>query len=188
MIRTLALAIAAMLAGGPALAHTGAGAGTSLLDGLAHPLAGPDHLLAMLAVGLLAAQAGGRALWAVPASFVAAMALGGIAGMAGLGLPLVEFGIVGSVVVLGALVALAPRLKLAAACGIVGAFALFHGHAHGTEMAGDASAPLYAAGFLVATAALHALGVGLGLVLAGRAGRAAGAAIGLGGLGLAAFG
>ena len=188
MMRNLALTFAVLFAAGPALGHTGTAPGASLLDRRAHPLAGPDHLLARVAVGLLAAQAGGRAMWALPASFVAAMALGGIAGMAGLGLPLVEFGIVGSVVVLGALVALAPRLKLAAACGIVGAFALFHGHAHGTEMAGDVSATLYAAGFLVATAALHAIGVSLGLALSGRIGRAAGAAIGLAGVGLAAFG
>jgi urease accessory protein len=140
----------------------------------------------MIAVGLWAAQIGGRALWIVPAAFVGVMALGGAAAMAGIGLPMVEFGILGSVLVLGVLVALAPRLPLWAPAVIVGLFALFHGHAHGTEMPETASGLAYGLGFMLATAVLHGIGVGFGLGV-GRAAqptllRAAGGAIAATGL------
>jgi urease accessory protein len=165
---------AAALAAGPALAHTGAAgqaAAGGLWSGLAHPVAGVDHVLAMVTVGLLAAILGGRALRLVPASFLAMMAAGGLAGMAGLPLPHVELGIAASVVVLGALVAARVSLPALAAVAVVGLFAVFHGHAHGTE-APVAAAPLaYALGFVLATAALHAVGAGLGLLL-GRMGGA----------------
>lgn len=153
-----------------ALAHPGHGpeAG-AFAHGLLHPLTGLDHLLAMVAVGLWAALAGGRALWALPLAFVAAMLAGFGLGAAGIALPAVEPAILASVVVIGALVALAVRLPLPAAVALVALFGLAHGHAHGTEgpAAGLAG---YAAGFTLATAALHAAGLGLGLAL-GQAGR-----------------
>jgi urease accessory protein len=133
--------------------------------GAAHPLSGLDHLLAMIAVGLWAVQLGGRALWAVPASFVSIMVAGGALGMAGLPLPGVEQGILASVFVLGLLIATAARVPLYASMLIVGAFALFHGFAHGAEMPATAAGLGYGAGFAVATALLHAVGIGAGLLL-----------------------
>ena len=135
--------------------------GGGILSGFLHPLLGLDHLLAMVAVGLLSAQLGGKAIWQVPATFVAVMAVGFLLGYTELGLPLVEFGIAGSVVVLGIALAADRKLPLAAAITCVGLFALFHGHAHGTELpAITETAALivaYVTGFLVATAV-----VGLG--------------------------
>ena len=143
--------------------------GVSLVHGFAHPLGGIDHIAAMVAVGLLAARIGGRALWLVPASFLAAMTLAGAAGMAGFGLPYVETGILLSVVVLGAIVALRVTMPVAAAMGLVAFFAVFHGYAHGAEMPETMSGLAYGGGFIAATAALHALGIGLGLFI-GRSG------------------
>lgn len=129
-----------------------------LLAGLAHPLGGLDHLLAMLAVGLWAAQQKGAARWALPLTFVAAMLAGGLLGFAGHALPLLENGIAGSVLALGLLVALAARPPLATALGLTALFALGHGVAHGLELPALASPWGYAAGFIAATAALHGLG------------------------------
>jgi urease accessory protein len=117
----------------------------------------------MVAVGLFAANLGGRALWLVPASFVAMMAVGGALGIAGIEMPFVEIGIAASVIVLGVAVALQWNLPVAGAMALVGFFALFHGHAHGAEMPIDASAFAYGAGFILATAILHVIGIGLGL-------------------------
>ena len=152
MRRCLA-AIAAALAFVPtaALAHSGLGHVHGFVQGFAHPLGGIDHVLAMVTVGVFAWQLGGRALWLVPATFVLMMAAGGAIGIAGVELPSVEFGIAASVVVLGAIVALKRKAPLAVAIGVVGAFAVFHGHAHGTEMPPDALGAAYAAGFLLAT-------------------------------------
>jgi urease accessory protein len=149
-----------------AFAHPGHD-GAGLVDGFLHPLGGVDHIVAMVAVGLLAARLGGRALWLVPASFVAAMAAAGLAGMAGVGLPYVEAGITLSVVVLGAVVALRLTMPVAAAMALVAFFAVFHGYAHGIEMPETASGLAYGAGFVAATALLHGIGIGLGLTLAG---------------------
>lgn len=182
---SLALFATALLALLPeaALAHTGHAAAGGLASGFLHPLGGLDHVLAMVAVGLLAWTLGGRALWLVPLAFVAAMALGGAVGMAGVPLPLVELGIGLSVVAIGGLVALGLRLPTALAMGIAAVFAVFHGHAHGTEMSPGASALGYGLGFVAATALLHASGIlaGLGLGKLATAGggltRASGAAI-----------
>ena len=149
----------------PAEAHTGIGAATGLVAGLSHPFAGLDHLLAMSAVGLWAASLGGRAIWAVPVAFVAAMALGGGLGLGGMPFPAVEFMIGLSVVALGALVAFNVKVPAAAGVAIVAAFALAHGHAHGTEMPVTASALAYGEGFIAATAVLHAAGIGVGLTV-----------------------
>ncbi len=131
--------------------------------GFVHPFTGLDHLLAMLAVGLWAAQLGGRWTWAVPLAFVASMALGGALGFAGVNLPFVEPMIAASVLVLGLLVALQVRLRYSGLV-LVGAFAIFHGIAHAAEMPAETPRLVYAAGFVLATALLHAAGVGLGLL------------------------
>jgi urease accessory protein len=133
-------------------------------NGLLHPLTGLDHICAMVAVGLWAAQRGGRALWLVPLTFVSIMVVGGILGMGGVGIPYVEQGIAASVLVLGIFIAAAVRLPLAASMAIVGLFAIFHGYAHGAEMPGSASGFAYGIGFVVATACLHLSGISLGLI------------------------
>ena len=158
-----ALAAAVAVAASPALAHTGIGSTTGFVHGFGHPIGGPDHVLAMVAVGLLAAQIGGRAVWLVPAAFMGLMAAGAALGMAGTALPAVEIAIGLSIVILGLAVAAAPRLPLIGAMLMVGAFAIFHGHAHGAEMPDDGAGATYGAGFMVATGLLHAIGVGLGL-------------------------
>lgn len=159
-LRTGGLAAALLaLTAAPALAHTGAGPAHGIMHGFAHPIGGLDHLLAMVAVGLWAAQRGGRALWLLPVAFVASMVAGGALGALGVGALGVETGIVLSVLVLGVLVAMAVRLPLAASVGVVALFALFHGHAHGAEMPAGVSGAAYAAGFAASTALLHGFGV-----------------------------
>jgi urease accessory protein len=135
-------------------------------SGFAHPLSGWDHLLAMIAVGLWAAQLGGRARWLVPAAFLGVMTLGATLGRTGLIFPGVEQGIAASVLVLGLLIAAAVRLPVVAGMALVGVFAIFHGFAHGAEMPATAGGLLYGAGFVVATALLHAIGVSLGVLAA----------------------
>jgi urease accessory protein len=130
--------------------------------GLYHPLLGIDHLLAMVAVGLLAARAGGRAIWLVPGAFLACMVVGGIVGMSGAEFWGVETAIAVSVVLLGAALAASRNLPLGLMLAACGLFGFFHGHAHGAEMPAIAQPALYAAGFVLATAALHALGVAIG--------------------------
>jgi urease accessory protein len=148
-----------------AMAHVGVGPTTGLLRGFVHPMTGLDHVCAMVAVGLWASQMGGRAIWVVPLTFVTMMACGAAIGMAGLSGPIVERGIVISVLALGVLIAAAVRLPLVAGALLVGLFALFHGHAHGTEMPATASGLVYGAGFILATASLHACGIATGLIL-----------------------
>lgn len=146
-----------------AFAHTGVGGAHDIAHGFMHPLLGLDHILAMVAVGILAACLGGRALWLVPASFVLVMALAGVAGAVGVNIPYVEIGVVCTVIVLGLMIAFGMRLPLSAAVALVGFFAIFHGHAHGAELPEDSSGIAYGVGFLFATAMLHALGIGIGL-------------------------
>ena len=145
-----------------ALAHTGAHT-SGFAHGFAHPISGLDHVLAMVMVGLFAYQLGGRALWIVPLAFVSAMSVGGVLGLAGIGVPFIEIGIALSVVVLGALVASNARTPVIAAVAVVGFFAIFHGYAHGAEMPANAAALTYAIAFLIATALLHLTGAALGL-------------------------
>jgi len=146
----------------PAFAHTGIGAhGNGFMAGFMHPLMGLDHMLAMLGVGIWAAQLGKRAIWLVPAAFVAVMIGGAALALSGAPMPMVEFGIAGSVLVIGGLIALGARMPVALAMSLVGAFALFHGHAHGTELPGFAHPAAYGAGFVAATALLHAAGLGI---------------------------
>lgn len=147
----------------PASAHVGAGSVDTFSHGFLHPFNGLDHILAMVAVGLYAANLGGRALWLVPSAFIGTMVVGGLLGYYGWPLPMVEAGIALSVIVMGMAIALGVRLPTIAAMALVGVFALFHGHAHGNEGAGLGIAFLpYAAGFIVATGVLHISGIALG--------------------------
>ena len=158
------LVLALLWAAGPAGAHTADGVAGGFISGLLHPIAGWDHVIAMVAVGLWGAFLGRPAVWLLPVVFPMVMALGGALGVVGLPLPGVEIGIALSAVVLGAMVALAARPPLAVAAVIVGVFAIFHGHAHGTELPQSASPIAYSLGFVIATGLLHALGIGLSLL------------------------
>jgi len=151
-------------------AHVGVGDTGGFAHGFWHPIGGIDHILAMVMVGLFAAQLGGRAMWLVPAAFVGVMAWGGVVSFSGLPLPFVELGIGLSIVVFGAAVAFGLKPVVAAAMGLVGFFALFHGFAHGAEMPDSVAGFTYGAGFVVATALLHAAGLGLGSIAASGAG------------------
>ena len=183
VIRIATAAILASLSGA-AFAHTGHDS-AGFAHGLMHPLGGPDHVLAMVAVGLYAALLGGRALWLMPATFVGVMAIGGVLGMAGSPLPYTQIGIALSVIVLGLAVALQIGLP-ALAAALVGVFAVFHGHAHGSEMPPGVSAFPHAAGFMLATALLHGVGVAIGLAGGKRIAQAAGGAMALAGIGILA--
>jgi urease accessory protein len=167
-------------------AHTGHG-GAGFSSGLTHPVFGFDHFLAMLSVGMLSAQMGGRAIWTVPATFVLFVLIGGIMGMKGFQIFSVETGIAVSVIALGLALVADKKIPVLAAMGGVALFGIFHGHAHGTEMPGFAQPVLYASGFVLGTAVIHLLGVGLGwLATRNRIGsislRAGGAAIALCGI------
>jgi urease accessory protein len=146
-----------------ASAHTGVSETTGFWHGLEHPISGLDHILAMVAVGLWAAQIGGRALWLVPGTFMMTMAVSSIMGHFGIPLPGVEQGILASDFMLGLLLLFAARLPLAISVGIVGILAIFHGYAHGAEMPSTASGLIYGIGFILSTAFLHLAGIGMGL-------------------------
>jgi len=183
----LGLVIALSLLAGVAGAHEGGGLAGGFTSGLMHPILGWDHVVAMVAVGLWGAFLGSPAIWILPVVFPLVMAFGGALGVMGVPLPAVETGIATSAVVLGAMVALAARPPLWIAAVIVGVFAIFHGHAHGTELP-DAANPLaYSVGFVIATGLLHLCGIGFGLLVRWPAGRVAvragGVAIALAGVG-----
>ncbi|UVE17519.1 HupE/UreJ family protein [Pseudomonas sp. LS44] len=156
-LRKTLFSLALFLSPALAFAHPGHG-DSGLAAGLAHPVFGLDHLLAMLAVGLWAAQQQGAARWALPSAFVASMLLGGLLGFEGLQLPFMETGIAASVLALGLLVALAVRPPLVLALMVTALFASAHGVAHGLELPALTSPWGYAAGFIAATAALHGAG------------------------------
>ncbi len=168
-----------------AFAHTGAASG-GLLSGFAHPLFGPDHIAAMVAVGLWGAFLGPPAIYLLPVVFPLVMAVGGALAILGLRLSGVEIGIALSAIILGLMVALAARPPLLVAAALVGVFAVFHGHAHGAELPAGADAVAYSLGFVVATGLLHLTGIAFGLLGRWPAGliavRAAGAAIALAGV------
>jgi urease accessory protein len=152
------------IAATPAFAHLDPAGNGSFLAGFSHPFFGIDHILAMIAIGLWAAMIGGRAVWIVPSAFVGTMIVGFALALVGAPVPFVEPAILASVVVIGLLVATAVNVPVVAAAALVGAFALFHGHAHGGEL-GTAEAMPYMLGFAAATTLLHAAGIGLGLTL-----------------------
>ncbi|WP_432240277.1 HupE/UreJ family protein [Herbaspirillum robiniae] len=183
------LAVAA-LAAGSAFAHPGhpgshMDASASFMSGFSHPFSGIDHLLAMLAVGLWAAQNKQRALWVLPLAFPLMMVVGALMAIGGLSVPAVETGIAASVAVMGLLIAFAVRMPLWASASVVSLFALFHGYAHGAELPHGSSAALYGAGFILATAILHATGLIVGMV-AGQ--KMADRVVRIGGVGIAAVG
>lgn len=161
----IALGTLVALAPSIAFAHTGVGDTAGFTHGFMHPITGLDHVLAMVLVGIFAWQLGGRALWLVPTTFVLVMAIGGALGVAGIGVPFVEAGIALSVIVLGAIVAFRVNAPVAIAMAVVGLFAIFHGHAHGSEMPESVAGMAYGLGFMLATAVLHAAGIGLGCLI-----------------------
>jgi urease accessory protein len=140
-------------------AHTGLQASNSFYHGILHPFSGLDHLFAMIAVGLWAAQLGGKAKWLVPLTFVSVMLLGGLLGASKLGFAFIELGILLSICALGYLIASATRLSLAVCALLVGVFALFHGYAHGAEMPVNAFGLSYTLGFILSTFVLHFAGL-----------------------------
>jgi urease accessory protein len=160
MKRLVPIAALLTLAAGPAIAHVGHSSTASFAAGLGHPLGGLDHVTVMVLVGLWVGLKGGRALWVWPAVFVGVMLIGGVLGMQGVPLPFVEPAILTSVVSLALLVALAVDLPVPVGAAILAVFALFHGHAHGTEVAGTLNGVEYMAGFALATTALHLAGIG----------------------------
>jgi urease accessory protein len=178
----VALATALVLMGpGVAFAHEVTGQAAGFFSGLRHPVSGLDHVLAMVAVGLWGAQLGPPAVWILPVTFPMVMAFGGFLGLLGVPLPGIEVGIALSAVLLGTLVAAEAKPSLGVAAIVVAAFAIFHGHAHGTELPPGQNGLTYSMGFVIATGCLHAAGIALGLVHRWRAGRvalrAAGAAV-----------
>ncbi|HVK98905.1 MAG TPA: HupE/UreJ family protein [Dongiaceae bacterium] len=162
LLRRVAVGALLLIGAPAAFAHPGHGDIQGFISGFAHPWNGLDHVLAMLAVGIWAAQMGGRKSWALPLTFPLLMLAGGAMGMSGLGLPGVEIGIALSALLLGALVLLAARPTMGFAAPLVGIFALFHGHAHGAELPVGVDALMYCGGFVLATAMLHGLGLLLG--------------------------
>jgi urease accessory protein len=183
--RAFAAASLAALAS-PAIAHVQSGQAAGFVTGFLHPISGLDHVLAMVAVGLWGAQLGAPAIWLLPITFPIVMALGGFLGLLGVPLPGVEIGITASAILLGAAVMTERRPQLYAAAALVGFFAVFHGHAHGTELPPGQSALLYSLGFVMATGCLHAIGIAIGTVHRWPTGRivlrVAGGGVGLAGL------
>ena len=169
----------------PVHAHVERGQAAGFLTGLSHPISGWDHVLAMVAVGLWGAQLGSPAIWMLPVTFPMVMAFGGMLGLIGMPLPGVEVGIAVSALALGIMILGEIRPPLAFAAVLVGFFAVFHGHAHGTELPAGQSGLLYSMGFVIATGCLHAIGITIGLIYRWSAGkialRAAGGLVALAG-------
>ena len=163
VLQSFILALTLAIVPGVAYAHDGTNLALGgFLSGLVHPVLGYDHLLAMLSVGILSAQIGGRAIWTVPAAFVSVMAVGGFLGLIDIGLTATEFGIAVSLVILGSVIAAERRLSILVAMVGVGFFAIFHGYAHGSEVPETAEPFLYALGFLMGTALIHITSVVIG--------------------------
>lgn len=179
-------AIALCLSSSPALAHLVNGGQGGFASGFAHPLTGPDHFLAMFAVGLWGAQMGGRRVWSLPVAFPLIMVTGGIIAMLGFVLPRVEIGIALSIVALGSAIMIAARPPEWVALALISVFAICHGNAHGAELPQSTDPADYAIGFVLATGTIHLAGIGAGLALTkprnGEFTRLLGAAIALAGL------
>jgi urease accessory protein len=169
-----------------AMAHTQKGEAVGFLTGLRHPISGLDHVLAMIAVGLWGAQLGSPAIWLLPVAFPLVMAFGGMLGLMGVPLPGIEYGIAASAIALGAAIMFEWKPRLAVAALLVGVFAIFHGHAHGTELPPGQSGLLYSIGFVMSTGCLHAVGIGIGTIhrwsFGQRLLRVAGALVSIGGV------
>jgi urease accessory protein len=175
-----------LLCPAPAFAHVQQSEAAGFLTGLLHPISGWDHVLAMIAVGLWGAQLGAPAIWVLPVAFPLVMAMGGMLGLLGVPVPGIEYGIAASAILLGTAVAFEVRPSIVVAALLVGVFAIFHGHAHGTELPPGQNALLYSIGFVIATGCLHALGIGVGAVHGWGWGqkllRTAGAVVAMGGV------
>lgn len=167
------LSIASVLAATPAFAHSENGVAIDFWGGFTHPIFGPDHVIAMVAVGLWGAFLGAPAIWLLPVVFPLVMAVGGAVGVAGVPLPGVETGIAISAIALGGMVAFAAKPPLWVAAVLVGAFAVFHGHAHGAELPIGADAVAFSMGFVIATGMLHLIGIAFGGLSHWPAGRIA---------------
>jgi urease accessory protein len=186
LVCMLGLVLPAVLWSPGASAHLLPGQAFGLATGFMHPISGLDHVLAMVAVGLWGAQLGAPAIWVLPLAFPLVMAMGGMLGFLGVPLPGTEYGIAASAIMLGAVVTFELRPPVALAALVVGLFAIFHGHAHGTELPVGESMLLYSMGFVVATGCLHAVGIGIGTVHCRTWGRQllriAGSAVAMGGV------
>ena len=186
LTRWATFAVVMLLCAPSAFAHPQKGEAVGFLTGFRHPISGLDHVLAMVAVGLWGAQLGAPAIWLLPVAFPMVMALGGMLGLMGVPIPGIEYGIALSAILLGAAVMFELRPPLGVAAALVGFFAIFHGHAHGTELPPGQSALLYSIGFVIATGCLHALGIGIGTVhrwgWGQKALRVAGALVAVGGV------
>lgn len=186
IVRGMIVLVLVLLWPQTAAAHVQKGEAIGLLTGFLHPISGLDHVLAMVAVGLWGAQLGSPAIWLLPVAFPLVMALGAMLGLMGVPLPGIEYGIAASAILLGAAVMFEVRPPLAMAAILVGFFAIFHGHAHGTELPPGQSALLYSMGFVIATGCLHAVGIGIGTVHRWSWGqiflRVAGAVVAMGGV------
>lgn len=170
LLKVSFLSITFVLFAVQASAHTGESINSGFASGFWHPILGWDHVVAMIAVGMWGAFLGTPSIWILPIVFPLVMAIGGAFGIAGVPLPAVETGIALSGVVLGLLVAFAVKAPIWAASIIVGLFAIFHGHAHGTELPQAFSAYGYAVGFVVGTGLLHMVGIGIGFLTTSRIG------------------
>jgi urease accessory protein len=169
----VALPLAVAVGAPGAFAHILPGTANGLVSGLVHPVSGIDHVLAMVAVGIWGAQLGKPAIWMLPVAFPLVMSIGGVLGVRGVPLPGVEIGVAASALALGLVIALAARPPLWAAAALVGAFAIFHGHAHGAELPHAAQPLAYGVGFVVATGLLHVTGIAIGVIERWRQGRLA---------------
>lgn len=185
-LRMPAALIACLAASGAALAHDESGGGAGFITGLFHPVLGFDHFLAMLSVGIISAQIGGKAIWYIPATFVLAMIAGGALGIQAFDIVAVEIGIATSVLILGAVLAAGRIMPEWLAVPAVAIFGIFHGHAHGTEMPLIADPWLYGTGFVTGTAIIHLLGVLIGFSF--KRVQVGGHALRVAGLGIAAAG
>jgi len=163
-IQRVAALLTVLLVVSPAFAHAQQGQAAGFVSGVGHPVSGLDHVLAMIAVGLWGAQLGAPAIWLLPVTFPLVMAIGGFLGLVGVPIPGVEIGIAVSAVLLGAMVAWEVRPSLGVTVAMVGFFAIFHGHAHGTELPAGQSGLLYSVGFVIATGCLHGVGIAIGLI------------------------
>ena len=185
LIGCIAFVVVALIAPSAAEAHAESGQALGFVTGFLHPLSGLDHIAAMVAVGLWGAQLGVPALWVLPVTFPLVMAFGGFLALIGMPLPGAEIGIAASDLVLGLMVMTAARPPLWVAAVLVGIFAIFHGHAHGSELGPDADAVLFSVGFVVATGLLHLCGISIGMLQRWRVGQVA---LRLAGAGIAAAG
>lgn len=169
----IAAVLLMMAAAAPALAHTGDGYGGGFVAGFTHPILGWDHVAAMVAVGLWGAFLGAPAIWILPVVFPLVMAFGAVAGILGIPIPAIETGIAASALVLGVMIVFAVKPPIWLCAVIVGAFAIIHGYAHGTELPSTVNAFAYAVGFVISTGLLHLIGIAFGLLVRWPAGQLA---------------